>query len=138
MPRFSPLLALLAPLLLVLLLSPSPSLAITRQKSCRECSCESTFTGATGDGSDAAIDGFMGSTLGKLTGGDGYVWEARPFAPSWHGNVKFWRLCGNGGNANTQQEFSYFPQGKTTLKLSCMCSNSVRCLGGSKCEDSGL
>lgn len=129
-----------------------PSLAAT-QKSCRKCDCDVTITGELGflqdpSGPDAALDWYMRRMSKTITGSideDPYWWTKpsgmTPGAkyPSWSGNARFYRLCGNGKSAHGQWTDQIYTKGMTTMTIDCkQCDKSVECLRGSKCQDSGL
>lgn len=124
---------------------------ITRQKSCRSCDCDITLTGeinadalTQGDATMDAKD-FMQKLCDKATGGDGGTFLSRPhLAPSkntpgaWEGRAHFYRLCGNGKEVTHTWDITQWNNRPTHAQLSCQCNNSVVCLKGSKCQDSGI
>lgn len=58
----------------------------------------------------------------------------------WVGKVHFWRLCGNGKEVTTTTQVAHWDPKEipTQVKLECSCTHSAVCLGGSKCQDSGI
>lgn len=133
-------LGLFAPLLFLAasLLSFVPQVEAGSQLSCRRCECNTYITGNTRDGREN-VDALFNTVTDKVTGGDRWTWKTVPSAATtFIGSMHVPRLCGNGEIMNHDWYFNQWPGGSTKVRLECFCEKSVKCLGGSKCENSEI
>lgn len=115
-------------------------LAEAGQKSCRQCDCIVTVSGS--DRKEKTKDSIIAVMDGK-TGGDEFTWTKDP-TWSWQGSsygaeIHVPRLCGNGGKMTKSYRYDW--PGSWShhyVMLDCTCHPSVKCLEGSKCQNSGL
>lgn len=109
------------------------------QRSCRQCSCDVSLQGSVGRGTENDVDTLMRAGADIFTGGDRYQWTTRPSTPCYNGKAHINRLCGNGRQASGIWNVQAFSGAASKITLSnCECPQSVKCRGGSHCEDSGL
>lgn len=133
---FSGLFSLALALLLVIGLAPLRTHAA--QKSCRRCECSVTQSGYV---LTADVDAFFEKIMPPVMGGDKMWWTStKPAPPYFNATMHVPRMCGNGQDFQmTRDALMHEPEkGKTVATFTCKCDKSVVCLGGSKCEDSGL
>lgn len=127
--------------LLALLSAVAPALA--EQRSCRVCDCTMTIS------SDKPMDVLryketLAIAMQDRNGGGGFNYKVEPKVVSgqWQSEIHVPRLCGNGGEVHQSfQAPTKDKQGnpiKNIVIFSCSCHPSVRCLGETHCERSGL